>query len=186
MELVAVLSAAQRERAAALAAEIWREHYAALLPAGQIDYMLERFQSAEAIRRQIEEEGVSYVLIREGEALCGYFAYVRRDSPRGAGRGLFLSKLYLRRAWRGRGLAARAVLFLQQLGLSEGIDYLWLTVNRNNAGSIAFYERMGFVKWNEERADIGGGYAMDDFILKFEIRPETVPRRPCRCSAGRE
>ena len=46
-----------------------------------------------------------------------------------------------------------------------GCRELWLTVNRNNTGSIAFYERMGFRKTDELVTDIGNGFVMDDWRM---------------------
>ena len=48
---------------------------------------------------------------------------------------------------------------------------LWLTVNRNNAGSIAFYERAGFRKTNELVTDIGAGFVMDDWRMAKSVAP---------------
>lgn len=51
---------------AALAKEIWGEHYRGLLTPGQITYMVDRFQSEEAITLQLSE-GYQYRLITVGD-----------------------------------------------------------------------------------------------------------------------
>ena len=64
-----VVSPGQVETVAALAAEIWREHYEGILSPDQIEYMVEQFQSASAVDRQIMEEGYRYWLIKaDGQA----------------------------------------------------------------------------------------------------------------------
>jgi len=83
---------------AALAHEIWNEYFPCILEQGQIDYMVEKFQSHEAISRQISEEGYRYFLLREEGDTAGYAGICPRDGK------LFLSKLYLRRQFRGRSL----------------------------------------------------------------------------------
>ena len=45
---------------AKLAAEIWREHYTPLLGPAQVAYMVDKFQSEAAIRRQLEQEHYRY------------------------------------------------------------------------------------------------------------------------------
>ncbi len=76
------------ERIAAIAAEIWREHYTDMIGAGQVEYMLENFQSAEAITRQIENEGYRYFVAEEDGDFLGYGALqMTAESDR-----LFLSK----------------------------------------------------------------------------------------------
>ena len=169
MEFVSVLSNMQIAEVAALADEIWREHYGKILPEGQIAYMLCRFQSADAIRAQIAEESYSYYLLREGEETLGYLGFCRKNGGKDEPKGVFLSKLYVKKSCRGRGAARSAVHFLNRLCLEEGYTYLWLTVNRDNAGSIACYKKLGFSNWYEQRADIGGGWVMDDFVMKKTI-----------------
>jgi len=42
---------------------------------------------------------------------------------------------------------------------------LWLTVNKDNADSIAFYRRVGFRIAGSSVMDIGGGFVMDDYRM---------------------
>ena len=70
---------------------------------------------------------------------------------------------------RGTGLGRAMVEFAEKRCAELGCGELWLTVNRNNAGSIAFYERAGFRKTNELVTDIGGGFVMDDWRMAKEI-----------------
>ena len=51
----------------------------------------------------------------------------------------------------------------------QGLVALYLTVNRENAGSIAAYLAMGFRKVREQVTDIGEGYVMDDFIMEKAV-----------------
>ena len=50
-----------------LAKEIWREHFTAIIGKAQVDYMLKKFQSEEAVREQIENEGFLYYLLRQDD-----------------------------------------------------------------------------------------------------------------------
>ncbi len=43
-----------------LAYSIWREHYTPIIGRHQVEYMLEKFQSKEALLNQIEKEGYIY------------------------------------------------------------------------------------------------------------------------------
>lgn len=49
-------------------------------------------------------------------------------------------------------------------------DELWLTLNKHNAGSIAFYEKMGFRKTEALVTDIGGGFVMDYWRMAIGVR----------------
>ena len=154
--------AADIERIAALAAEIWREYYSDMIGTGQVEYMLENFQSAEAITRQIESEGYRYFVAEEDGDLLGYCALqMSAESNR-----LYLSKFYVRKSARGRGVGRQ--LLRQTVGcfdVSPAI-IVWLTVYKGNADSLAAYERLGFARAGESVFSIGEGYIMDDFRLE--------------------
>ena len=162
VEWVPVSAPEQVREVAALAKEIWGEQYRGLLTPGQITYMVDRFQSEEAITLQLSE-GYQYRLITVGDEPAGYAAY-RTEEGR-----LFLSKLYVRKRFRRRGLARRTVDGLNRLCREQGLVALYLTVNRENAGSIAAYLAMGFRKVREQVTDIGEGYVMDDFIMEKAV-----------------
>ena len=144
-----------------LAREIWQDHYLSIIGQAQIDYMLGTFQSAEAISAQIAA-GHEYYLVRYRGQDAGYLAIVADDD----GAALKISKIYVRRAERGLGVGKAMLVFVEDLCRQRGIGRVWLTVNRHNAGSIAWYERMGFRNTGPVVQDIGGGFVMDDF--RFE------------------
>ncbi len=160
IRLVPVETSEEVACCAALAGEIWREHYGALLSEEQITYMLEKFQSETAIREQIEREGYRYHIFEVDGEPVGYFGW-RPDE-----KGAFLSKLYVRSTARRRGLARMA---LEEIEREIGEGRIWLTVNRGNSGSIAAYRKMGFEKTREQCAKIGGGFVMDDDIMEKQI-----------------
>lgn len=147
---------------ATMAARIWMEHYRPILSEGQIRYMVDAFQSAEAIRRQLGE-GYRYVFLIEDGRRAGYAA-VRDDGDR-----LFLSKLYVDAVYRRRGIAKAAIAAFCEECRRTGRRAVWLTVNRHNTSSIAAYERMGFVRVDEQVTDIGGGYVMDDYYMEKTV-----------------
>ena len=157
---------------ARLAREIWNEHYPEIIGQAQVDYMLRKFQSEAAIAEEIAA-GSRYFLIELGGEAVGYFAF-RPEADRGQ---MFLSKLYVRKAHRRRGLARRALEFVEQECRRQGLSRIWLAVNKHNHGAIAAYERLGFRTSHGRVADIGGGFVMDDWIMEktvdSEMRAET-------------
>lgn len=45
---------------AVLAEEIWNQHFVDIIGKAQVDYMVEKFQSYPALKKQIEQEGYEY------------------------------------------------------------------------------------------------------------------------------
>ena len=151
--------------AARLAHEIWNEHYTKIIGQAQVDYMVKNFQSAQAIAAQIASGYEYYLILHNGKA-AGYLAVV----PDPAKSSLQLSKLYVKKETRGLGLGKEAMDFVEDLCRKSNIVTLWLTVNKYNKDSIAWYERLGFAMIGTIVMDIGGGYIMDDFKLEKTIR----------------
>jgi len=145
---------------AGLASSVWREYYTPLIGKAQVDYMLSRFQSPEAIQKQIEE-GYRYYLFRDKEGdFIGYLGFVFRGCE------MFLSKIYLRRESRGFGYAREALKFLERRARKRRCFKITLTVNKHNHNSICAYEKMGFVKTDSLVQDIGNGFVMDDYRME--------------------
>ena len=165
LEFVPVSSEEHISTVVRLAAEIWPEHYRDIIGQDQVDYMLQRFQSATAVAAQLDE-GYEYFLLRMGERWVGYASVLAESQMQ----RLFVSKLYLLKALRGRGLGRESVSYLSQLAHRRGLSKLWLTVNKYNP-SLTAYLRMGFVNDGAVVTDIGGGYVMDDYRLEMSALP---------------
>ena len=145
-----------------LADEIWREHYIPIIGLAQVDYMLDKFQSAEAIEQQIKE-GAMYYLIEYKHTPIGYLSfYFKKNS-------LFLSKIYVKSSLRGKGFGRKAMSFVEDEAGKNSRNTISLTVNKNNNRSIEAYRKMGFKKVKPVVMDIGGGFVMDDFIMEKEL-----------------
>lgn len=152
------------ERIAALAREIWRKHYVPIVGEVQVEYMLERFESADAIRDAIAR-GDEYWLALGGETLVGYLALRTDEDPR----FLKLNKLYLCEPARGSGWGRRLLSFAEARARDRGAEVLWLLVNKQNP-AVHFYERVGFSRAAECVTDIGHGFVMDDFRMEKRVR----------------
>lgn len=148
---------------AELGTKIWHEHYSSILEPAQIDYMVDKFQSANAVALQINDQGYEYYLIKDEDSVVGYIGLVMETDR------VFLSKLYIAKEARGKGLASKAFSFITELATSNKKQAIWLTVNRYNSGSIAVYEKKGFIKVREQVSDIGNGYVMDDYVMEMAV-----------------
>lgn len=149
--------------AAALAHEIWREHYASILSPDQIEYMLQNLQSPAAIRKQIGN-GYEYYLISSVGIAVGYVALLMNDPAP----DMFLSKFYLRKDVRGKGYGKAALEKIDDIAAAAKQKTMWLTVNRNNP-TVKVYEALGFKTEGTQITDIGGGYVMDDYIMRRPV-----------------
>jgi diamine N-acetyltransferase len=173
IQFVPVTTPQQLDAVAGLAHEIWYEYYVPLIGRAQVDYMVSRFQSSEAMAQQIRED-YEYFLIQRGvvqrgpaegqDRSIGYCAV----QPQPAESSLFLSKLYLLRDARGAGTGRECMEFIEQLARRRGLTLLWLTVNKGNP-AVKAYERLGFRIAADLVMDIGAGFFMDDYRMEKSL-----------------
>jgi GNAT superfamily N-acetyltransferase len=141
-----------------LAREIWTQHYLPIIGREQVDYMLLKYQSYEAIGRQIAE-GYVYYLAYDGDIPCGYSS-IKED------RGVFLSKFYVKDSFRGRGMGKAMIGTIQDYAKEKRLGRIWLTCNKYNSRSLEIYKKLGFSIINSIVTDIGNGFVMDDYVLE--------------------
>ena len=86
------------------------------------------------------------------------------------GERLFLSKFYILKQNRGRGLFSIGLQRMIDICKEDGLESIYLTVNRNNTHAYEVYLAKGFNVIAEECADIGFGFVMDDYIMEYEVK----------------
>lgn len=164
-----------------LSSAIVKEHFDPIIGPEQNDYMIARFNTADAIADQIANHGYRYFFACDPEASAsagarerhiGFVAFYPREVSTGSAaaiRELYLSKFYLVASKRGRGLSRDMCRFVVDHARALGCSRVVLNVNRNNYQAILAYEHLGFRKVREEKNDIGGGYYMDDFVYELPV-----------------
>ena len=148
---------------AALASDIWHEYWGIILSDEQIEYMVENFQSEKAMKKQISEENYSYCFINDNEENIGYFGISPKDGY------MFLSKLYIKKEFRGQGTGRKAFEEIKRLSAEQGFNKIRLTVNKYNSNTIKAYDRWGFKTIDAVVTDIGHGFVMDDYIMEYSL-----------------
>ncbi len=161
------LNSDDRERAVELeklARDIWTEHYTPIIGAEQVDYMLSKLQSADSVLRAIASESYRYFMVYDGLKPAGYFAVKHEEGTK----ALLLSKLYLHKDCRGRGISKLILENIRLIARENGLGHIQLFVNKRNS-SVNIYKRLGFRIVEELVTDIGNGFVMDDYRMMLDI-----------------
>lgn len=147
-----------------LAKEIWNEYSIRFISQEQIDYMLEKFQSEQSVKGQINFQKYRYYFLEEDGENIGYFAIQHKKDE------LFLSKVYIKKDFRGKGYFRKAFNnAITRLATEMELPKITLTVNKYNLPSVCIYENMGFYRKDSVETDIGNGYIMDDYVYEFVL-----------------
>lgn len=159
-----VLTKSAIEITSKLAFNIWNQHYIPIIGQAQVKYMLEKFQSPQAISEQIHR-GTEYFLIHHNHKPVGYMALVPEPSEK----KLMLSKIYVDTDFRGLHLGVKLLNFAKTIAQNKKYNTLWLTVNKNNQNAISWYQKNGFSIKDSLVIDIGNGFVMDDYLMEAAI-----------------
>ena len=147
---------------AKIADTIWHEYFVFLLSNDQINYMLEKFQSYEALKSQIAC-GYEYYFLKKCGQIIGYTGFCIKTDE------FFLSKLYILKKFRNCGIGRKVLEFIIDKARENECLKITLTVNKYNESTIKAYEKWGFERIDSVVTDIGSGYVMDDYIMALNV-----------------
>jgi ribosomal protein S18 acetylase RimI-like enzyme len=108
----------------------------------------------------------------EGAELVGYAHLVSGPAP-AAVQGsapLELKRLYVARAWHGRGAAQALMDAAFAAARARGAETLWLGVWERNPRAVAFYRKHGFTRVGEHTFVLGAD-AQTDWLLARPLGP---------------
>lgn len=143
--------------------QVWPQTYASILSQEQITFMLGWMYSEDSLRRQLQEEGVTYLLCYNDKRPVGFAAYVDHEN-----RKCKLEKLYVLQDQQGKGTGRFLVEHIAREACARGNRVLQLQVNKNNSARH-FYQKLGFTIAQEAIFDIGHGFVMDDYVMELVL-----------------
>ena len=156
-----------------LARRIWLAYYSSLISTAQIEYMLARRYSVEALCSDLRD-GQKVLTARQGDEIAGFLgigalskidnAILRGDCAEEG--GYFLHRCYLAPELHGQGIGSK--LFTEILTRLPDIALIRLQVHRANLQAQNFYKRLGFTIAAQADFDIGGGFTMQDYVMQWE------------------
>ena len=149
-----------------LSHEIWHKVYPAIVPIGQIEYLLKAWHSEEALRDQIINQGHQFLLIEWNEEPIGYASYVVKDQS--DPKRYRLNKLYTQPEVHGKGIGRAILRFIYNDIHPLGGTVLELNVHKRNP-AVGFYKRIGFEITEALVTEIEHGYLLDDFIMELDL-----------------
>jgi diamine N-acetyltransferase len=144
-----------------LAIEIWWPTYEGVIPRDQISFMLDKMYSVEALEKQMNVEGITFVIAEKEGQPVGFMGFSKTDD----GDNLYkIHKLYLLPSEQGRGTGSALIRYVSDVATENGVRLLELNVNRNNP-AFYFYQKAGFQVFRE--VDIPYyGYILNDYIMR--------------------
>ena len=145
----------------ALACEIWRAHYPAIIGGAQIEYMLAQRYDPRVVREELGRDGIWWDKLMAGGEMAGFASYFLT----GIAGEMKLDKLYVHPRRQRHGYGGRMIARACEVAQAQRCTRLVLAVNKGNRGAIDAYLKHGFRVESAVVKDIGGGFVMDDYIM---------------------
>jgi diamine N-acetyltransferase len=149
-----------------IAQATWPVTYGQLLPAGQLEYMLDLIYSEKSIKQQMEREHQFSIGYHAGEPLG--FASVEKKFKSPA--NFMIHKLYVLPSFQRSGIGKEFLNYLTMLAKQTAHDTLMLKVFVKNQNAIRFYQHLGFHSIGKEATELGNGYTVKDYVMIRKIR----------------
>ena len=175
--LVRPATLADAPRLSRLGAATFRETFEGEnTPADMARYLAEAFTPERQAAEIADPAGTVLLAEQPGAAgdaeLAGYAHLVLGPAP-AAVRGpapLELKRLYVARAWHGRGVAQALMDAALDAARARGAETVWLGVWERNPRAVAFYVKYGFVRVGEHTFVLGAD-AQTDWVLARSLDP---------------
>lgn len=143
-----------------LAYTIWKEAYKDLLSKEQLDYMLGKMHSIDALTKLIDEDH-QFIISYEDDIAKGYACYKIHPGK------VRIEKLYVLPDQHKKGIGKLMISYIIDK-VNPQTNIIELNVNRQNK-AVAFYKRLGFEIVKEVDIPIGQGYFMNDYVMQKEL-----------------
>ena len=124
---------------ARVARHTWKVTYAHTIAARNRTQFLRRAYSHQALRAAIKQRPGWFFVALLGEAVVGFAHYLRRFDAEGE-----LVRIYIHPNHQRRGLGRALLAAGLRAMAAEGVGRCYVSVEAENTGARAFYERFGF------------------------------------------
>ncbi|WP_291271018.1 GNAT family N-acetyltransferase [Geothrix sp.] len=168
---------ADAQALAALGERLWRETYAGLIPASNLELHLAETFGPDRQAAELADPACRTLVIEEGGALRGY-TLLRAGGPEEARASfhfvnpLEVARFYVDASLHGRGAAQALMAAALNHAASAGHDGVWLQVWEQNPRAIRFYAKVGFTDAGEATFRVGEQVDRDRMLVHdLMIRP---------------
>lgn len=176
MSAVRIAQPSDASALAHLAESTFRDTFAAVNTAANMDAHCRAHYGAEVQRREIADAAMLTFVAEHDDGLVGYAqlrfgsapACVAGDTPGE------IQRLYVHRDWHGRGIAQELMRASLDALRERGSDVAWLGVWEHNPRAIAFYRKFGFVEVGDHVFQVGDDPQRDLVMMRAMANAKRV------------
>jgi ribosomal protein S18 acetylase RimI-like enzyme len=142
---------------AELGAVTFRQSYASIIPAGELDAYTGEAFNVEKVRSELANPDIVYLLAVANEDICGYAKLECTTPPLRitAPDPIELVRLYAAPGWIAKGVGTALLKAALETAAVAGYRTCWLRVWKGNDLAIGFYRSRGFEEIGSEPYFVG-------------------------------
>jgi diamine N-acetyltransferase len=165
MVLISKATESDFEKIRDIAYKTWPVVYGEIITPEQLDYMLARFYSDEALRENLVHQKHHFIMASDGDNVLGFASFQHHYSGKNT---THLHKIYVLPEAQGKGVGKLLIQAVLDAAQKNHSDILSLNVNRFNK-ALDFYKKNGFEIVAETDIELEYGYLMEDYIMERKI-----------------
>ncbi|MCR5815448.1 MAG: GNAT family N-acetyltransferase [Ruminococcus sp.] len=147
-----------------LANRIFGQHFTPMMPRQQIDYILDTYNSYNAINERISTGGYKYYSIVCDSRQAGFFAYVPR-----LGEAVEITEIGVIKKQRGKGCCKKALDFIASNARENGAKTVKIKIDKKNEMALNAFKALGMQEIGEEQTKLMGDFFVEQVILALDI-----------------
>jgi len=178
--LIRPAEANDAEALSRFASRTFEETFAHSTSAADMAAYLAAHYSPAIQRGEIEDPRATTLIAGDGRDVLGYAQIRDNDVPDAVSdpAAIELVRLYVDRAWHGRGLAIALMQRAETAARDRGAQTMWLGVWEKNHRANAFYRKHGYAEVGEHVFMLGADKQRDLILCKKFIAPPASSREP--------
>jgi N-acetylglutamate synthase-like GNAT family acetyltransferase len=146
-----------------IAEAAWRPTYGEILSEEQCVYMLNWMYNTQKLKEQINGNIQFIILENQDSKAIGYASFEKTEEESGK-----LHKIYIHPDFKQKGGGSVLLYEIMKIAHSMNVKVLELNVNRYNS-AVEFYLKKGFTIKEEIDLDVGNGFFMNDYVMRYEL-----------------
>ncbi|MCK5836155.1 MAG: GNAT family N-acetyltransferase [Desulfobacula sp.] len=136
-----------------------------------MDKYLEKSFNKNKLQAELNDTNCQFYFLYLHDDLAGYLKINEAQAQTDINdpKSIELERIYIKKAFKGRGLGGELMNYALQLAGDMTKDYLWLGVWEKNLNAISFYKKMGFSEAGQHSFKMGDEL-QNDLIMKKTIK----------------
>lgn len=143
-----------------LANEILHDTYLGLMPTFHIDFLIQNYHTAKVIYEQIQHGNYVFYLILWEDKIVGYLGIQYTKTK------IMLSKLYVLKAYQGKGIGKKALTFVEK----KTTHSVNLIVQKQNKSAYQFYLKNAYQLVKEFNNTFDNGHTLQGYLMTKKIQ----------------